>query len=60
MAVEAAGFLAGKAPSAENFAKAAEIAYTEARPITDHRGSDRYRLEMVKELVKRALGRIKN
>jgi carbon-monoxide dehydrogenase medium subunit len=37
------------------FAHAGEIASGECRPITDHRGSALYRLDMVKILVKRAL-----
>lgn len=60
MAVKAAEFLQGKAPSGENFTRAGEIASGEARPITDHRGGAVYRLEMVKTLVKRALSRIVN
>jgi carbon-monoxide dehydrogenase medium subunit len=55
LALKAADYLIGKEPSESNFLKAGEIATSECRPITDHRGSAIYRMEMVKLLVKRTL-----
>ncbi len=55
LAMKAAEFLGGKKPDAENFTKAGKIAAGECRPITDHRGSAIYRLDMVPVLVRRAL-----
>lgn len=57
LAKKAADFLKGKKPTENNFAKAGEIAATECRPITDHRGSQIYRIDMVPILVKRSLVR---
>jgi CO/xanthine dehydrogenase FAD-binding subunit len=55
LAHKASEFLMGKSPTKENFAKAGEIAVSECKPITDHRGSALYRLDMVKTLVYRTL-----
>jgi len=48
-------FLLGKEPRKEVFIQAGQIAAAECQPITDHRGSALYRIEMVKVLVKRTL-----
>ncbi|MCP4572747.1 MAG: xanthine dehydrogenase family protein subunit M [bacterium] len=47
--------LVGKLPSAESFAAAGSIAAEEARPISDLRGSEQYRREIVEVLAARAL-----
>lgn len=57
LAGKAAEFLKGKKPTRENFSKAGQIAVGECRPISDHRGSAAYRLEMVPILVRRTLER---
>ncbi len=54
---KAAKSLIGNRPSSELFEKVGEIAATECKPITDHRGSKTYRVDMVKVLVKRVLER---
>lgn len=57
LAVKATDFLIGKKPSEEIFDKAGQIAANECKPITDHRGSALYRVEMVRVLVRRTLMR---
>ncbi|MBI4776460.1 MAG: xanthine dehydrogenase family protein subunit M [Deltaproteobacteria bacterium] len=54
-APEAERVLLGKVASDELFAHAGEAAKQDARPITDHRGSATFRLEMVSVLTRRAL-----
>ena len=60
VAKKAADFLLGKEPSEEIFDKAGKIAAGDCEPITDHRGSALYRVEMVRVLVRRTLERILN
>jgi carbon-monoxide dehydrogenase medium subunit len=55
IAREAAARLRGKAPSKEVFGEAARVARQEARPITDIRGTDEYRADLVEVLTARAL-----
>ncbi|HEX7344949.1 MAG TPA: xanthine dehydrogenase family protein subunit M [bacterium] len=55
LAKKAADFLKGKKPTEENFRKAGKFASGECKPITDHRGSALYRIEMVPILVRRGL-----
>jgi carbon-monoxide dehydrogenase medium subunit len=55
LAVKAAQSLIGQKPSAKLFEEAGKIAATECKPITDHRGSAGYRVDMVEVLVKRVL-----
>lgn len=55
LAKKAADFLKGKKPTEDIFEKAGKIAAGECKPITDHRGSALYRVEMVPILVNRAL-----
>lgn len=55
VAVEASAFLSGKIPCNEVFSEAAEIASGESRPISDIRGSEKYRKDIVKTLTSRAL-----
>jgi carbon-monoxide dehydrogenase medium subunit len=55
VARDACAHLTGKAASKALFAEAAEFASREARPITDIRGTGRYRAELVKILTRRAL-----
>ena len=55
LAKKAVDFLVGQKPTEDNFAKAGKIAAGECKPITDHRGSALYRIEMVPILVRRAL-----
>jgi len=57
LAKKTAEFLRGKKPTEANISRAGEIAATECRPITDHRGSQIYRVDMVPVLVRRALTR---
>ena len=52
---EAGKFLAGKAPTEENFRKAGEMAEQGVKPITDLRGSEGYRRDLAKVLTVRAL-----
>jgi carbon-monoxide dehydrogenase medium subunit len=47
--------LVGRAPSSELFARAARSAAAEARPITDLRGSEAYRRDLIRVLAARAL-----
>lgn len=54
-AQEASEWLAGKAPTEENFAQAGELAKKIASPITDMRGTVEYRTHLVGVLVKRTL-----
>jgi aerobic carbon-monoxide dehydrogenase medium subunit len=60
LAVKAAQSLIGQKPSAKLFAEAGKIAATECKPITDHRGSAEYRVDMVEVLVRRVLGNCLN
>jgi len=55
IARKSADYLVGKKPSEANFMKAGEIAAGECKPITDHRGSALYRMEMVRVLVRKTL-----
>jgi len=55
VAKEASAFLSGKIPGDEVFLKAAEMAVGESRPISDIRGSEEYRKNIVKTLTGRAL-----
>lgn len=55
IAREACAFLDGKEPSGDLFGEAARIARAASQPITDIRGSDEYRCELVEVLTKRAL-----
>ncbi len=57
LAKKAAQSLIGTKPSADLFVRAGEIAASECHPISDHRGSKPYRLDMVKILVRRTLER---
>jgi carbon-monoxide dehydrogenase medium subunit len=57
LAKQAAQSLIGLKPSAKLFKEAGKIAATECKPITDHRGSAGYRVEMVEVLVRRTLER---
>ncbi len=54
-AAEAETYLAGRELHAETINRAAELAATAARPISDIRGSAEYRRDMVRVLVSRAL-----
>ena len=54
-APEAAAHLKGKKPSVELFAEAGELAAAEAQPISDLRGSEGYRRDIVQVLCARAL-----
>lgn len=56
--IDSAGeFLEGKAPSEQNFARAGELAAQLVKPITDIRGSERYRREICRVLTIRVLNR---
>ncbi len=55
LATAAAATLVGKAPSAENFAAAGELARQLAQPISDMRGDADYRRHLVGVLVQRTL-----
>jgi len=57
IAQKAMEYLVGKKPVKAEFVKAGQIAAAECRPITDHRGTAIYRVEMVKVLVRRTLER---
>jgi len=57
LAEAAAAELVGNAPSADVFARAADAAGAEARPICDVRGSEEYRRDVVTVLARRALER---
>ncbi len=54
-APECAQLLEGQRPSVELFSRAAERAAAEAQPISDIRGSDAFRRELVRVLTSRAL-----
>jgi len=54
-ATKASGFLAGQPASEETFAKAGEIASTEATPISDMRGTVEQRHHLVGVLTRRTL-----
>jgi aerobic carbon-monoxide dehydrogenase medium subunit len=56
-AAEAEEFLRGAAPSAENFARAGEIAAEHCRPSSDQRGPAAYKRHLASELTARALRR---
>lgn len=51
----AAGALTGERAGDESFARAAQAAAADARPIDDHRGSAEYRRDMVAVLCRRCL-----
>ena len=53
--LECGRLLEGQRPSAELFSRAAECAAAEAQPISDIRGSDVFRRELVRVLTGRAL-----
>jgi carbon-monoxide dehydrogenase medium subunit len=53
-ATECAKGLVGRAPSSDLFARAARSAAAEARPITDLRGSEAYRRDLIQVLAARA------
>jgi carbon-monoxide dehydrogenase medium subunit len=55
LAARAAALLRGRAPSGDLFALAAAAAADEARPISDIRGSEGFRRELVHVLTRRAL-----
>ncbi len=57
-AEEAEEFLCGKIPEEATILKAAELAMSAARPISDIRSSQEYRQEMVRVCVKRALSAV--
>jgi carbon-monoxide dehydrogenase medium subunit len=57
LAKKAAQSLVGMKPSTDLFVQAGEIAASECHPISDHRGSKPYRVDMVKILVRRTLER---
>jgi CO/xanthine dehydrogenase FAD-binding subunit len=52
---ETEAFLAGKAPTDEVIAEAAELAVTEAKPIDDFRASAKYRRQIIRTFTKRVL-----
>ncbi|MEN8197731.1 MAG: hypothetical protein ABFS30_14645 [Pseudomonadota bacterium] len=54
-ATKAADLLAGKNPGDELFAEAGAQAAAEAQPISDLRGSEQYRRDVVQVLTARAL-----
>ena len=54
-ATEAAALLLGKNPDKELFAEAGAKAAAEAQPISDLRGSEQYRRDVVQVLTARAL-----
>jgi carbon-monoxide dehydrogenase medium subunit len=56
-AAEAERFLAGKVPSEEVIAKAAQLAAAAASPSADRRGAIEYKREMARVLTARALAR---
>lgn len=56
LATRAAAGLEGEAPSAELFALAGAVSAEESLPITDVRGTDSFRRELVAVLAARALG----
>lgn len=58
LAERAGALLAGKAPDAGALARAAEIARDEAKPITDVRGTEKFRRELVYALTRRTLSRV--
>ncbi len=55
IAHEACTFLEGKQPSKDLFKEAAKLSRAAARPITDIRGTEKYRCELVEVLTVRAL-----
>ncbi len=55
LAPKAASSLIGQKPTGKLFEKAGEIAASECKPISDHRGTKPYRVDMVGVLVKRTL-----
>ncbi len=57
IASKACKYLMGKKPLEEEFIKCGKIAAGECKPITDHRASAIYRMEMVAILVTRTLNR---
>ncbi len=54
-AIEAASLLVGKSPTDKNFAAVGAIASKEAQPISDLRGSEQYRRDIIQVLTVRAL-----
>ncbi len=54
-AQEASEFLAGKTPTADNFAEAGKLAQKIASPISDMRGTAEYRMHLIGVLVTRTL-----
>ena len=53
---EAGAALSGKAVNEENIAEAARIAMEAAKPITDMRGTEAHRKQLVEVLTRRTLG----
>ena len=56
-AAEASRWLAGKAPTDENFARAGALAANAASPISDMRGTAEFRMHLVSVLTRRTLAR---
>jgi xanthine dehydrogenase small subunit len=48
----ASAFLTGRTPDEASFAKAAEVAQEEITPISDARGSERYKRLLLSQLIK--------
>lgn len=55
LAVDCMGFLGGESPSEDIFRQASKTAASEAKPITDIRGSEDFRRDLVEVLTFRAL-----
>ena len=53
-----ADFNAGKAVTADEAAQAADLVAADIEPISDLRGSDDYRREMVRVIARRTIGQL--